>query len=82
MLTLGHHRGVAQIFDRHLYGVLPWYLRRLYHIARVPSARRKLEVWSNWTLSLMLGRNVVSLGSVRSPEQPLKTAAASQSRAS
>lgn len=43
---------------------------------------RKLEVWSNWTSSLVLGRKVVRLASVRSPKQPWETAAASQSRAS
>jgi NADH dehydrogenase len=82
MLTLGHHNGVAQIFDRHLHGVLPWYLRRMYHVGRVPSVRRKVQVWADWTLRLLLGRDVVSLGSLRRPGAPLEDAAESQFRAS
>jgi NADH dehydrogenase len=82
MLTLGHHRGVAQVLGRHLHGVVPWYLRRLYHVGRVPSARRKVQVWADWTLRLLLGRDVVSLGGLRRPGQPLQEAAESQSRTS
>lgn len=37
LLTLGRHDGIAQIRDRHLRGPLPWYLRRLYHIGRIPA---------------------------------------------
>lgn len=78
MLTLGRHDAVAQMFGRHLRGTLPWYLRRAYHIARVPSARRKLQVWSNWTLRQLFGRDVVSLGTLRRPELPLEEAAEDQ----
>ncbi|HSJ45484.1 MAG TPA: NAD(P)/FAD-dependent oxidoreductase [Euzebyales bacterium] len=79
MLTLGRHDAVAQLFGRHLHGALPWYLRRAYHIARVPSVRRKLQVWSDWTLRELMGRDVVSLGTLRRPELPLREAAADQS---
>jgi NADH dehydrogenase len=78
MLTLGRHDAVAQVFGRHLRGVLPWYLRRAYHIARVPSVRRKLQVWSDWTLRQIFGRDVVSLGSLRRPQLPLRAAADDQ----
>lgn len=78
MLTLGRHDAVAQLFGRHLQGALPWYLRRVYHIARVPSARRKVQVWSNWTLRQLFGREVVSLGTLRRPELPLEEAAKDQ----
>lgn len=80
MLTLGDRRGVAQISGRHLHGALPWYLRRLYHIARVPSVRRKVQVWANWSLRLLLGQDVVSLGTLRRPELPLEAAASDQRR--
>ena len=78
MLTLGRHDAVAQVFGRHMQGVLPWYLRRAYHIARVPSVRRKLQVWSDWTLRQIFGRDVVSLGSLRRPQLPLRSAADDQ----
>lgn len=78
MLTLGRHDGIAQVRDRQLRGLLPWYLRRLYHVGRIPSVRRKLQVWTSWTLRLLLGGDVVSLGSLRRPRQPLELAAAAQ----
>jgi NADH dehydrogenase len=79
LLTLGDHDGVAQVFGRRLHGRVPWYLRRLYHIARVPSVRRKLRVWAEWSQRLLLGRDVVSLGTLRRPELPLREAAEEQS---
>jgi NADH dehydrogenase len=78
MLTLGRHDAVAQPFGQHVHGALPWYLRRVYHIARVPGARRKVQVWSNWTLRQLFGRDVVSLGTLRRPELPLEEAAEDQ----
>lgn len=80
MLTLGHHQGVGQIYGRQMSGLLPWYLRRLYHVARIPSVRRKLDVWTEWTLRLIFGREVVSLGSIRRPGVPLEEATSTQSR--
>jgi NADH dehydrogenase len=77
-LTLGRRDGIAQIRGRHLRGALPWYLRRLYHIARIPSAKRKVQVWAEWTLRLLLGRDVVSLGELRRPALPLERAAQEQ----
>ncbi|CAN5844285.1 hypothetical protein BH23ACT10_BH23ACT10_21290 [soil metagenome] len=74
MLTLGDHEGVAQVLGRHLHGTLPWYLRRLYHVARVPSLRRKIQVWADWSLRLVFGRDVVSLGTLRQPQLPLQAA--------
>ena len=78
MLTLGRHEGVAQIGGRHLHGFAPWYLRRLYHVARVPTLRRKVQVWSDWTLRLLTGRDVVSLGELRRPDLPLTRATEAQ----
>jgi NADH dehydrogenase len=78
LLTLDRGDGIAQIRGRHLRGWLPWYLRRLYHIGRIPSARRKVQVWTDWTLRLLMGRDVVSLGELRQPNLPLERAAASQ----
>lgn len=82
VLTLGRHDGVAQVMNRHLHGFAPWYLRRLYHVGRVPSTRRKVQVWADWTLRLLMGREVVSLGTLRRPGLPLEQAARSQAEAS
>lgn len=77
-LTLGRYDGVAQIRHRHLRGRLQRYLRRLYHITRIPSLRRRVHVWADWTLRVLTGREIVSLGELRRPNLPLERAANAQ----
>ena len=75
LITLGRYQGVGQIKGRGLHGFLPWYLRRLYHVGRIPTWDRKLRVWVDWTVSLAFARDVVSLGSEQHPRTPFEAAA-------
>lgn len=75
MITLGRHQGVARVLRLRLRGFLPWYLRRLYHVARIPSPLRKLDVWLDWTGALLRPRDVVHLGSEEHPREPFHEAA-------
>ena len=78
MITIGRHDGVAQLLGYDLRGFLPWWIRRLYHVGRIPRWERKLRVWIDWTVSLAFPRDVVSLGSLEHPEAPFRTAAERQ----
>lgn len=78
LITLGRHQGVGQVRGRSLHGFLPWYLRRLYHVARIPTWNRKLRVWIDWTVSLAFTRDVVSLGSAEHPRMPFEVASERQ----
>jgi NADH:ubiquinone reductase (H+-translocating) len=75
MITLGHHKGVATMFGRQLRGVHIWALRRLYYVGQVPTLKRKLRILLDWLVDLPFPRDVVGLGSIERPGEPLEEAA-------
>jgi NADH:ubiquinone reductase (H+-translocating) len=75
MITLGHHKGVATLFGRQLRGLPIWALRRLYYVGQVPTVKRKLRILLDWLVDLPFARDVVGLGEVERPEEPLRRAA-------
>lgn len=74
--SLGLHQGVAQIYGIKLKGWLAWFMHRTYHMSRIPSFNRKVRVIADWTLALFLKREVVSLGELHQPFEPIKEASA------
>jgi NADH:ubiquinone reductase (H+-translocating) len=76
---LGIHKGVAMIaFGKKsikLKGRLAWYMHRTYHGLAVPTWNRKFRVFADWTLSMFLKREVVSLGAVENPREEFYEAA-------
>jgi NADH dehydrogenase len=75
MITLGHRKGVATMFGRQLRGTHIWALRRLYYVGQVPTFKRKLRILLDWIVDLPFPRDVVGLGSVERPQEPLQDAA-------
>lgn len=73
--TLGLHQGVAQIRGRKLTGYPAWFLHRLHHLGRVPTANRKARVLAEWTVSAFFTREIVSLGSLEHPRAEFERAA-------
>jgi NADH dehydrogenase len=67
--SLGLHKGVAQIYGIKLRGWPAWFAHRTYHVARVPSLNRKIRVLVDWTLALVLRREVVSLRGLHRPRE-------------
>lgn len=67
--SLGLYKGVAQVYGIKVRGWPAWFAHRTYHVARVPSFNRKLRVLVDWTLALVLRREVVSLASVHRPSE-------------
>jgi NADH dehydrogenase len=65
--TLGLHKGVAQVYGLKVRGWPAWFLHRTYHVSRVPSFNRKIRVLVDWTLALVLRRDVVSLTGLHKP---------------
>jgi NADH dehydrogenase len=47
-----------------------WFMHRSYHVSRVPSLNRKIRVIVDWSLALLLRREVVSMGELHSPREP------------
>jgi NADH dehydrogenase len=68
--SLGLYKGVAQIYGVKVRGLAAWFMHRSYHVSRVPSTNRKIRVLVDWTLALILKREVVSMGELHSPRVP------------
>ena len=67
--SLGLHRGVAQVYGVKVRGIVAWFMHRTYHLSRIPSFNRKVRVVLDWTLALLLKREVVSLGQLHEPRE-------------
>lgn len=67
--SLGLYQGVAQIYGVSIHGWPAWFAHRTYHVLRVPSVNRKVRVLVDWTLALVLRREVVSLGELHRPRE-------------
>jgi NADH dehydrogenase len=76
---LGLRKGVAVIslgkMKIRLRGRLAWYMHRTYHGMAVPTWNRKIRVFADWTLALLLKREVVSLGAMHNPREGFYEAA-------
>ncbi|MFF2508976.1 NAD(P)/FAD-dependent oxidoreductase [Streptomyces sp. NPDC058067] len=73
--SLGLHQGVAHVYGRKLKGYPAWFMHRVYHLSRVPTVNRKARVLSEWILSGLFKREIVSLGSLERPRAEFELAA-------
>jgi NADH:ubiquinone reductase (H+-translocating) len=70
LASLGLHKGVAQVYGIKLRGLPAWFMHRTYHVSRIPSWNRRLRVIVDWSLALILKREVVSMGELHEPREP------------
>jgi NADH dehydrogenase len=61
LASLGHQRGVAQIFGFRFSGFAAWWLWRTIYLLKLPRFERRCRVAFDWTLDLMLGKDTVQL---------------------
>src|SRR6266511_4419823 len=74
LVSLGRYKGVARVMGIRLRGFPAWFLHRTYHLSRIPTANRKVRVVLDWTVALFFRRDVVQLGSLQHPRDPLREA--------
>jgi NADH dehydrogenase len=67
---------VAQVYGIKLKGFPAWFMHRTYHMSRVPTFARKLQVVVDWTQALFFRREIVSLWSMHEPFKEFAEAAA------
>jgi NADH:ubiquinone reductase (H+-translocating) len=72
--SLGLHKGVAYVYGVKLRGWPAWVMHRTYHMSRIPSFNRKVRVIVDWSLALLLKREVVALGELHEPKDPFQDA--------
>jgi NADH dehydrogenase len=74
--SLGLYKGVAQVYGIKLKGFPAWFMHRTYHMSRVPTFGRKLQVIVDWTQAFFFHREIVSLWSMHEPFKEFGAAAA------
>jgi NADH:ubiquinone reductase (H+-translocating) len=65
--SLGLYKGVAQVYGVKLKGFVAWFMHRTYHMSRIPTTARKVQVVVDWTLAFFFRREIVSLWSIHEP---------------
>jgi NADH:ubiquinone reductase (H+-translocating) len=66
-VTLGKHRGTAQVRKLTFTGPLAWWMGRSYHLLMVPGWVRRTRIVVDWTLALFFPRDVSQLGALGRP---------------
>jgi len=66
-VDLGRGEAVAQTLGLRWRGVPAWWLARTYHLAMMPSLRRKLRLLLDWNVGLLFGRDTAELGQLGHP---------------
>ena len=67
--SLGLYKGVAQVYGVKIKGFPAWWLHRTYHVSKVPTTRRKVQVLTDWTIAFLFKRDVTSLWSMHEPSR-------------
>jgi NADH dehydrogenase len=71
LVTLGRHKGVAEIRGVKLRGMPAWLARRAYYLSQVPSTERRARMLAEWLVGLPFRQDAAQLGSVEHPDVPL-----------
>ncbi|HEX2849775.1 MAG TPA: NAD(P)/FAD-dependent oxidoreductase [Acidimicrobiales bacterium] len=66
-VTLGKHKGTAQVKRLIFTGALAWWMGRSYHLLMVPGFVRRARIVTDWTLALLFSRDVSQLGALGEP---------------
>lgn len=73
--SLGMYKGVAELFGfLKLRGPLAWLAHRGYHVMAMPTGNRKLRILIGWIGQFIMGREIVSLGSLHDPRDEFRKA--------
>ena len=68
MAAIGHRKGVAQVFGIGFSGLPAWLLWRAYYLSQMPTLRRKLRIFVEWTWGMFFPADITHLRFTRSEE--------------
>ena len=71
MAAIGHRKGVANILGVPLSGLPAWLLWRAYYLSQMPTLRRKLRIFVEWTWGMFFPNDITHLRFTRSAELDL-----------
>lgn len=61
LASLGQRSAVAEVFGIKLKGILAWFFWRTVYLSKFPGLDRKLRIAADWTLDLLLPRDITQL---------------------
>jgi len=65
LASIGRRTGVANILGWRFHGFIAWWLWRTIYLAKLPGLDRKVRVALDWTLDLLLAKDIVQLPAER-----------------
>ena len=68
MATIGHMKGVAQVYGINLRGLPAWMLWRALYLMRMPTFGRKLRIFVEWSWSMFFPTDITHLRFTRTLE--------------
>jgi len=71
MAAIGRHNGVAEVLAFSFSGLPAWLLWRAYYLSQMPTLRRKLRIWVEWTWGMFFPADITHLRFTRSAELPV-----------
>jgi NADH:ubiquinone reductase (H+-translocating) len=74
LVSVGRFKAVGEILGIKVSGLLGWFLWRSYYLLRLPTFERRIRVAIDWTLDLLLKRDIVEINIRRTRGLPGETA--------
>ena len=68
MASIGHLKGVAEVFGVSLSGLPAWLLWRAFYLSQMPTIRRKVRIFVEWTWGMFFPTDITHLRFTRSHE--------------
>jgi NADH dehydrogenase len=68
MASIGHLKGVAEVFGVSLSGLPAWLLWRAFYLSQMPTLRRKVRIFVEWTWGMFFPTDITHLRFTRSHE--------------
>lgn len=70
LVSVGRFKAVGDVLGIKVSGLLGWFLWRSYYLLRLPTLDRRIRVAIDWTLDLLLKRDIVEIGVRRTRARP------------
>jgi NADH dehydrogenase len=70
LVSVGRFKAVGDVLGIKVSGLLGWFLWRSYYLLRLPTLDRRIRVAIDWTLDLLLVRDIVEISVRRTRSRP------------
>jgi NADH dehydrogenase len=67
LAAIGRRTGIANILGINFSGFIAWFLWRTIYLSKLPRLEKKVRVALDWTLELLVSKDLVHLLDLRSP---------------